>query len=56
MNSDNTITIPVQATMSRQVDGSWCMVDAKCVSVASDTVAQFFLEAFNISTVAEIYQ
>ena len=53
---NTTITIPVQATMSRQPDGSWRMVDAECVDVAAETVARFFLDVFHIPAVAEISQ
>jgi len=47
---DTTITLPVWASMQRQADGSYLMIDAEHVDTDADFVAQLIAHSFNIST------
>lgn len=44
-----TITIPVEATMRKQPDGSWKMVEANYVTVDASLVAAFIARKFGLS-------
>ena len=43
---DKTMRIPVEATMSRQPDGSYKMVQAEYADISADDFAKFLLKAF----------
>ena len=42
------ITIPVSATMQKQPDGSFKMVDAEYRTVEADVIARFLMERFGV--------
>lgn len=46
---DTKVTIPVKATMQKQPDGSYKMVNAEYVTVEADVIARFLVIAFRIS-------
>lgn len=43
---ENMCKIPVSATMSRQTDGTYRMVDAVYKEIPADCIAQFIIRAF----------
>ena len=46
---NNPITIPVQALMTRQPDGTYKIAKAEYVTVAADILARFFMGVFGLS-------
>jgi hypothetical protein len=45
---NNMITLPVQARMVKQPDGSYKMTEAQYITVEADAVARFLLAAFDV--------
>jgi hypothetical protein len=45
---DAVITLPVQAVMSKQPDGSYKMISSECVTVQTDAVARWLLSAMHV--------
>lgn len=48
---NQTIRIPVAATMRKQPDGSFEMVAAEWAEVTADSVARFLLQKFGVDAV-----
>lgn len=48
---DDMLTIPVQATMRRQEDGSYKMVDAEYAEISARDFAAFLIRGFGLEPI-----